>query len=51
MLPEGIDKEFQAYDPEREVLFLFDEGIRIHSFRGKPGDQPTPKELHEQKGK
>jgi len=51
VLPEGIDKEFQAYNPEHEVLFLFDDGVGIRTYRGKPGDQPTPKEMHAQKTK
>lgn len=49
VLPDGIEKEFEAYDPEREVLFMFDEGMKVHTFRGKPGDQASPKELHEAK--
>ncbi len=49
VLPDGINEEFETYDPEREVVFLFDEGMRVHTFKGKPGDQLSPKELHEAK--
>lgn len=47
VLPDGINEEIETYDPEREVVFLFDEGMRVHTFKGKPGDQLSPKELHE----
>jgi hypothetical protein len=40
-------KEFEAYDPEREVVFLLDDGKGIHTYRGAAPDQPSPRELYE----
>ncbi len=46
-LPAGIEQEFAAYDPESQVVFLFDSGAGIQVFRGSPDDQPSPKESYE----
>lgn len=46
-IPLQAVEEFAAYDPEREVVFLFDDGTGITTYRGAASDQPTPKELHE----
>jgi hypothetical protein len=46
-VPTGAAKEFDAYDPEREVVFLFDDGTGIATYRGAPSGQPSPRQLHE----
>ena len=47
-IPTDTIKEFEAYDPEREVVFLFDDGTGIATYRGAPSGQPSPKDLYEQ---
>src|SRR6266404_9282717 len=44
ILPAGIEQDFAAYNPESEVVVLFDTGAGIQVFRGAPDDQPSPKE-------
>ncbi len=46
-IPADAVKEFLAYDPDREVVFLFDDGTGVATYRGAPSGQPTPKELYE----
>lgn len=46
-IPSDVTREFEAYDPETEVVFLFDDGNGIATYRGAAPGQPTPKELHE----
>lgn len=47
-IPADAVTEFEAYDPEREVVFLFDDGTGIATYRGAASGQPSPKELYEQ---
>jgi hypothetical protein len=47
-IPPDTVKEFAAYDPDREVVFLFDQGVGVATYRGgPPSGQATPKELYE----
>lgn len=41
-LPLGIETEFERYGPEREVLFLFDNGVKVAARRGS-GRSTIPK--------
>jgi hypothetical protein len=47
ILPAGIEQEFAAYNPDLQVVFLFDSGAGVQMFRGAPDDQPSPKECYE----
>lgn len=47
LLPQEAAKEFDEYDPEREVVFLFDQGKGVATYRGAPSGQQSPKELYE----
>ena len=47
VIPGDVTKEFESYDPEREVVFLLDDGQGIHTYRGAAAGQPSPKELYE----
>lgn len=46
-IPPDTSREFEIYDPEKEVVFLFDDGKGIATYRGAAPDQPSPKELYE----
>lgn len=45
--PDGIVREIEAYNPELEVIFIFDNGNELAEYRAHPADQPSPKALYE----
>lgn len=47
ILPPETVKEIEGYDPEGQVVFLFDEAAGVTSYCGAPSNQQSPKALYE----